>query len=153
MSQFNFQAQPKNNTTQTVLIVATVVAVLSSLVSAGALVVVLLRGSSVGPDPAPVPVDVASVMEQAERTRLVMEADAAEELGRKIASGEVKNSNQLYTWAKAYQDKIDETAYAEVNKLNQQVLAERDAGWTQEQIQQIEQFQRDKAEGKRRVAK
>lgn len=146
MSQFNFQTQPSKASGFGVVMAISVGVNLLLVVVVAAL---LLRGPQ---SQVPVPADAASVMEQAERTRLVMEADASEELAKKVANKEIKNSNQLYQWAKAYQDKIDETAYAEINRLNQQVLVEAENGWTDSQIEAIQKFQAAKAEGKRRLA-
>lgn len=149
MSQFDFG--PSKASSTSVYGVALAVSVAVNLLLGLALIAVLFSGGSENPEP--LPVNAVTIMEQAEKTRLLMEADAAEELGRKIAEGEVKNSNQLYQWAKAYQDKIDEVAYEEINNLNQQVLAESESGWGASQIERIQEFQRQKAEGKRRIAK
>lgn len=110
-------------------------------------------GPSPEPIPEPIPEDVITVMVEAEVARLMMGAEASEEIVKKIRAGEIKNSNQLYQWAKAYEDKITETAFAEVNKLNNEYLAESDSGWTPEQIDRIEKFQQAKAEAKRKVAR
>lgn len=105
-----------------------------------------------GPQPGPsvIAEDVVSIVAEAERARLMMDAEAAEEIAKKITAGEIRNSNQLYQWAKAYQDKIDETAYTEVNKLNNKYLAETEAGWNTDLIRE---YQSLKAQGKRKVAK
>lgn len=109
--------------------------------------------SSDGPSPEPISKDVTTVMVEAEVARLMMGAEASEEIAKKIRAGEIKNSNQLYQWAKAYEDKITETAFAEVNKLNNEYLVESENGWTPEQIDRIEKFQQAKAEAKRKVAR
>lgn len=104
------------------------------------------------PGPGPISQDVTAMMADAEITRLNMEAEASEEIGRKIKAGEIKNSNQLYQWAKTYEEKIRETAYAKMNEANNKVLAEPEGGWTAEHIAAIEKFQQQKAAGKRKVA-
>lgn len=147
MTNFDFDNKPKSN-------IALSVSVAFNLLFLVAVAALLWNWpSSVGPSPEPISKDVATVMAEAEVARLMMGAEASEEIAKKIRAGEIKNSNQLYQWAKAYEDKITETAFAEINKLNNEYLAESDSGWTPEQIDRIEKFQQAKAEAKRKVAR
>lgn len=147
MTNFDFDNKPKSN-------IALSVSVAFNLLFLVAVAALLWNWpSSDGPSPEPISKDVAAVMAEAEVARLMMGAEASEEIAKKIRAGEIKNSNQLYQWAKAYEDKITETAFAEINKLNNEYLAESDTGWTPEQIDRIEKFQQAKAEAKRKVAR
>lgn len=150
MTNFDFQPKSQSNLLGNILLSLCLIALVA--IAAG-----LWRGD--GGDtpepPQPLPViteDVAAVAAEAEVARLQMEAQASEEIAKKLKAGEIKTSNQLYQWATAYQDKIDQEAYREINKLNQKYLVEADKGYTAEQLELIAEFQSLKAKGKRKVA-
>jgi len=112
-----------------------------------------------GPGPGPVPPphviteDVPAIIVAAEKKLAINEAQASEKIGQLVLSGEIGNSSQLRDRAKAYQQAVEDDAFAEVNKLNDKYLLETNGGWTDASRKVIDEFQKLKAEGKRRVAK
>lgn len=126
-----------------------------NLLAVVVLIFVLLKPGDTPEPPGPQPItdDVVAIMSEAEIARLEMEAQASEEIAKKLRSGEIKTSPQLYQWAKAYQDRIEVEAYKKINELNQKYLVEADKGYTPEQIESIAEFQSLKAQAKRKVAK
>jgi hypothetical protein len=120
----------------------------------------LWRGSSAPTPPGPVPPtpnviteDVAKITEDAHKQMLSMEADIAKRVADEIKAKKIKSASTLFANVKAWQDYAETESFKKLNELNDKYLAGDGSGWTDEQIKLIEEFQKLKEEGKRRLLK
>ncbi len=129
-----------------------------NMVLVGLVVFALFRGPShyvpPGPGPGPTPViteDVVSTVIQAEKDLAMYEAEISEQLGQAVVDGKITTSTQFASMAKAAQEKAEDKAFGAMNTINNKYINEpKDGKWD---AQLINELQRLKAAGKRKVAK
>ena len=108
-------------------------------------------GPGPGPGPGPnvvIPEDVVSMMVDAERNLAIYEAEISEQLGQAVADGSITTSEQFAKQAIAATQKAEDEAFEALNALNNKYIT--DDPWNKDAIVE---FQRLKAQGKRKVGK
>lgn len=150
MKKYNF-AQPERAGPHPLVYIS-----LISNVAIVALVAFLVLRPVPGPTPPtppepPRPIiaeDVPAIVVQAEKDLATYEAEISEQIAQAVMEGRIASSQQLVAHALAAQEKAEDMAFAELNRLNNKYISAKE--WNKNLVAE---FQRLKAEGKREIAK